>query len=146
VALRPPDVICHTQTPAGLGASRSQCHSLGHRQRVEFRGGGTQQPVRPRDDRDLTRLAFGAESRPFPPDSGAAASRSDRLGGAADAVVPAPQGGIRADSAGVRRPIDGRGNCFAGTYTPTFVLMIFCSLVIALASLRGHRELARVSG
>ena len=37
-------------------------------------------------------------------------------------------------------------NCFAGTYTPTFVLMIFCSLVIALASLRGHRELARASG
>ena len=30
---------------------------LGHRRRVEFRGGGTQQPVRPRDDRDLTRLA-----------------------------------------------------------------------------------------
>src|SRR5262249_13954180 len=44
-----------------------------------------------------------------PPESGAAAPRSDRLRGPADAIVPAPRGGIRADSAGVRRPIDGGG-------------------------------------
>jgi len=42
----------------------------------------------------------GQSPGPAPPDSGAAASCSDRLGGAADAVVPAPRGGIAADSAG----------------------------------------------
>jgi len=46
---------------------------------------------------------------PAPPDSGAAASCSDRRGGAAEAVVRATREGIRADPAEVRRPIDGRG-------------------------------------
>jgi hypothetical protein len=39
----------------------------------------------------------GQSPGPAPPDSGATASSSDRLGGAADAVVPAPRGGIAAD-------------------------------------------------
>ena len=57
----------------------------------------------------LAHLALGHSGQspgPAPPESGAAASCSDRLGGAADAVVLAPRGGIRADSAGPRS-IDG---------------------------------------
>ena len=60
----------------------------------------------------LAHLALATRGRvPAPPHPSPAPPRPDRIGsrGAADAVVPAPRGGIRADSAGVRRPIDGGG-------------------------------------
>jgi hypothetical protein len=49
--------------PLGHRGSISICFDgLGRRRRVERRGGGTQQPARPRDDRDLpclTRASIG---------------------------------------------------------------------------------------